>query len=215
VKRNPALDTEKMRIIGLQAAAVRAGSFFLAGGTGLALRLNHRVSNDLDWFTSEAFDADQLRRALENAPEKPTTIEQQSPQTLRAYYGEFETSFIRLRQVPVQTEELPVAPGVSVRVATLELSALMKAAAVHDRGTKRDFIDIYAICQQPGWSVARFIEHAAAHLPLQPEQVALALTYFADADRQPMPARCTLSWEAVKKELTAAVTAWKNGPRAR
>jgi hypothetical protein len=209
VKRNPALDTQKIRIIQLQAAAVREGAFFLAGGTGLAVRLHHRVSNDLDWFTGEAFDVDRLRQLLESAPEKPTSIEQQGDHTLRAYYGTFETSFILVRQMPVQTEELAIRKGVSVPIAKLELLAVMKAAAVHDRGTKRDFIDIYAICQEPGWSVPRFIEHAAAALPLQAEQIALALTYFADADRQPMPARCTLAWEAVKKALVAGVRLWE------
>jgi hypothetical protein len=209
VKRNPALDAEKIRIIQVQAEAVRAGAFFLAGGTGLAARLHHRVSNDLDWFTGEAFDAAEIRRMLEDAPVKPTAIEQQSPHTLRAYYGTFETSFILVRQMPVQTEELAVRKGVSIPIAKLELLAVMKAAAVHDRGTKRDFIDIYAICQQPGWSVPRFIEHASAAIPLSPEQIALALTYFDDADLQPMPAQCTLSWALVKKELTAGVRLWE------
>jgi hypothetical protein len=209
VKRGPALDAEKIRIIKLQAEAVREGAFFLAGGTGLAVRLHHRVSNDLDWFTGEAFDADELRRKLESAPIPPTHIEQQSPHTLRAYYGTFETSFILVRQIPVETEELSVRKGVSIPIAKLELLALMKAAAVHDRGTKRDFVDIYAICGEPGWSVPRFIEHAAAALPLQPEQIALALTYFADAELQPMPAQCTLSWSLIKKTLTAGVRAWE------
>ncbi len=214
MKRNPALDTLKIRIIQTQSKAVRDGSFFLAGGTGLAVRLHHRVSNDLDWFTAERFDTEKLRQALEHAAERPTSIEQQSPQTVRAYYGGLETSFIRFGQVTAPIEEVPVGDGVSVPVATLELLALMKAAAVHDRGTKRDFIDVYAICKQPGWSVGRFIEHAAASLPLQPDQIALALTYFADADRQPMPARCTFSWEQVRKQLTADVMAWRHARSA-
>jgi len=32
------------------------GQFFLAGGTGLALQLGHRISYDLDFFTEEKFD---------------------------------------------------------------------------------------------------------------------------------------------------------------
>ena len=51
MSRNPALDAEKIRIIKVQSAAIREGSFFLAGGTGLAVRLKHRTSRDLDWFT--------------------------------------------------------------------------------------------------------------------------------------------------------------------
>jgi hypothetical protein len=190
VKPGPALDAEKIRIIEAQAEGVRQGAFFLAGGTGLAIRLHHRVSKDLDWFTGRPFDAQALRRALDRAPLKPTATEQHSDQTVRAYYGTFETSFILYKQVPSQTDEVQVARNLSVPLAKLELLAAMKAAAVHDRGTKRDFVDIYAICKEPGWSVARFIDHAARMLPLKEGQVALALTYFADAERQPMPGRC-------------------------
>ena len=28
------------------------GDFYLAGGTGLALQIGHRVSTDLDWFSA-------------------------------------------------------------------------------------------------------------------------------------------------------------------
>jgi hypothetical protein len=45
------LDRDKLRVIGLQADLVREGQFSLAGGTGLGLRLGHRLSDDLDWFT--------------------------------------------------------------------------------------------------------------------------------------------------------------------
>jgi hypothetical protein len=48
------LDRDKTRVIRLQAELVRDGGFFLAGGTGLGLRLGHRLSQDLDWFTLRA-----------------------------------------------------------------------------------------------------------------------------------------------------------------
>jgi hypothetical protein len=40
------LDRDKLRVIRLQADLVREGQFFLAGGTGLGLRLGHRLSDD-------------------------------------------------------------------------------------------------------------------------------------------------------------------------
>jgi hypothetical protein len=115
VSRNPALDAEKIRIIKVQSAAIREGSFFLAGGTGLAVRLKHRTSRDLDWFTDQAFDADSLRRTLEAAPEKPTRIEQSGPNTMRAYYGELETSFIHAnhQRRPADCQPKSEAPALS------------------------------------------------------------------------------------------------------
>jgi hypothetical protein len=208
------LDPDKTRVIRLQADLVREGNFFLAGGVGLALRLGHRLSADLDWFTPRRFDAGELQRRLEDLAEKPSQILRQGCHTVRAYYGLLETSFISYEQVPAKPEIMKVA-GTEIPVADMEIIAAMKAAAVHDRGAKRDFIDIHAICTQPGWSVARFIEHAARMLPFAPEQVARALTYYADAESDPMPAGCTISWQKTKADLSLGVQQWEQGHRGK
>jgi len=161
------LDAAKVRGIGVQAEIVRDGEFFLAGGTALGLRLGHRKSQDLDWFTARQFDVDRLRKDLESLSEKPSKIEQNGPQTLRAYYGDLETSFIRYQEVTGNPERLKVA-GTEIPVADMELIAAMKAAAVRDRGFARDFMDIHAISAQPEWSVGRFIEHGSNKLSLEP-----------------------------------------------
>lgn len=41
------LDPTKLRVIRAQLPLVKEGAFFLAGGTGLALHLGHRLSVDL------------------------------------------------------------------------------------------------------------------------------------------------------------------------
>jgi len=38
------------------------GSFYLAGGTALALQLGHRISKDLDLFSSEKFKTNTIKR---------------------------------------------------------------------------------------------------------------------------------------------------------
>jgi hypothetical protein len=139
------LDVEKRRVISLQESVVRTDKFFLAGGTGPGLRLGHRLSRDIDWFTAELFDANDLA----TLPEKPSEIRVQGSHTLRAYYGQLETSFLRYTQVTTHPEVVTTA-GLSIPVADVETLAVMKAAAVHDRGMKRDFIDIHAICGMPG-----------------------------------------------------------------
>jgi len=202
------LDEDKRRVIRLQSALVAEQQFFLAGGTAIGLRLGHRTSRDLDWFTPNPFDAEALAARLMALPEQPTEVEAQGPHTLRAHYGELETSFIRYAQVPAQPDLLRVADTV-IPVANIELLAAMKAAAVHDRGTKRDFVDVYTICKLPGWSVARFIDHATAQLPLAPVQLKLALTYFVDADREPMPAGFRTPWNEVRRELLDGVRSWE------
>jgi hypothetical protein len=203
------LPEDVRNVLETQASSASDHNFFLAGGSALALRLGHRSSRDLDWFTASSFKLHTIEEALEVLPVRPDHIAKQSAQTLRASYGEVETSFILYRQVPPQVEMVTAPPEKSFPLAKIEMLAAMKAAALHDRGTKRDFIDVYAICRQPGWSVTRFVDHAARILPLLPEQVAKALTYFKDAEPDPMPAKCTISWAAVKEELTSAVRKWE------
>lgn len=38
--------------------------FVLYGGTGIALQLGHRISEDFDFFSSSSFDAERLRSRL-------------------------------------------------------------------------------------------------------------------------------------------------------
>jgi hypothetical protein len=215
VPLNQILDAAKLRAIRVQAAVVRDGQFFLAGGTALGLRLRHRRSRDLDWFTAAGFDAADLGKRLGRLTEKPTKMEQEGPSTIRAFYGELETSFIRYTQVPATPESLRLS-GVEIPVADLSLIAAMKAAALHDRGKRRDFIDIHAIAKQPGWSVARFIEHASTRLPLLPEQVARSLTYFVEADADDeQPMGYATPWATVKKDLVQGVREWERDRLAR
>jgi hypothetical protein len=131
---------------------------------------------------------------------------------VRAYYGTLETSFITYGQVPASPEIMKLA-GTEIPVAFIAIIAAMKAAALHDRGAKRDFIDIHAICSQPDWSVERFIKHAAQLLPLLPEQVARALADFVDAEKDPMPAGYAVTWEKVKTDLARGVLQWEQGSR--
>lgn len=202
------LDPEKRRVMALQEAVVHEEMFFLAGGTGLGLRLGHRLSRDIDWFTARPFEADELARALAALPEKPSEIRVQGLHTLRAYYGKLETSFIRYTQVAAHPEVVTIA-GLNIPIADVETLAVMKAAAVHDRGTKRDFVDIHAICRMPGWSVGRFMTLSTTRLPLQPVQMKLAMTYFADAERDAMPRGCTATWATIKSELQRGVQEWE------
>jgi len=202
------LDADKRRVMLLQSPVVDEQRFFLAGGTGLGLRLGHRVSRDLDWFTPQEFDSTQLAERLAALPEAPSQIKVQGTTTLRAYYGSLETSFLHYRQVVARPEVLTVA-GLQVPVADIDTLALMKAAAVHDRGTRRDFVDIHAICHRPGWSVGRFIDLATTRLPFKPVQMKLALTYYVDADKRAAGLGYRVPWERVKTDLQRGVLAWE------
>ena len=55
--------------------------FYLAGGTALAIHLAHRVSVDLDWFTSHPFEDELLLAECIRSRNIDLNIEQVSPGT--------------------------------------------------------------------------------------------------------------------------------------
>jgi hypothetical protein len=211
--RRDVLDATKLRILKLQAPLAKERRFFLAGGTALALRFGHRTSRDLDWFSNEFFDQTDLTHDISGLSERPSNLQASGAQTVRAYYGALETSFIKFGQAGNLTVEELDVDGVKVPIASIELIAVMKAGAIINRGTKRDFVDAYAICTHPGWSISKFIDLATQKLPIQAAELARALTYFADAERDPLPERCKFTWPVVKEFLTAGVAAWQTQNR--
>src|SRR5574341_649107 len=111
-------------------------SFYLAGGTGLALHLGHRFSVDLDFFSSdaEAVGADQ-RAILRASFEDPTlSITFDRDATFVAAWRGVGLSFFRLHLYPLVQPTLLVA---GVPLASLEEMGAMKLAAIIDRGTRR------------------------------------------------------------------------------
>jgi len=202
------LDEQKREVLKLQGELVRSQRFFLAGGTALSLHLGHRISADLDWFSAQKFDEKALIAQLDKLSTKPSQTTHSAPHTVRAYYGHVETSFIHYAQVRGKARLVKLGT-VQVPIADLALIAAMKAAALHDRGAKRDFVDVHALCRSGGWSVERFIQHAATVLPLTPKQVAMSMCYFADAEHQPMPQGCMFGWEQIKRELEKGVRVWE------
>ncbi|MBO4812151.1 MAG: hypothetical protein J5552_11420 [Prevotella sp.] len=81
----------------------------------------------------------------------------------------------------------------------------MKVNAAIGRGTKKDFIDLYFLLQH--YSFKDLISFYLTKYPDGSEYRALlSMTYFADADPQPMPVMLApVSWEEVKTKLRNVV----------
>lgn len=113
-------------------------SFYLAGGTGLGLQFGHRLSHDLDFFASELFNEDSLLQRIQDQP--GFSLAAKAPHTLHTVIGGTKVSFLSYAY-PVL---FPFARFSNIAVADPRDIACMKISAVASRGTKRDFIDLYA-----------------------------------------------------------------------
>ncbi|HEY3034927.1 MAG TPA: nucleotidyl transferase AbiEii/AbiGii toxin family protein, partial [Streptosporangiaceae bacterium] len=95
---------------------------------------------------------------------------------------------------------------VPCRLASLDDLACMKLGAAVQRGTRKDFVDVYAL--------------GTAHRPLRellglyqrkfgiadPGHVLVGLSYFDDAERSPMPPMLwRVTWKTVRKTIESWV----------
>jgi len=88
-----------------------------------------------------------------------------------------------------------------IRIASLEDIAAMKIAAVCDRGTKRDFIDLYFIVKKK-FSLSlilKFYDKKYKKLSNNLYTILKSLGYFVDADEQSVQMIENLSWDEVKE----------------
>lgn len=177
-------------------------SFYLAGGTGLALHLGHRFSVDLDFFSPDeaAVGPDQrdALRILLNDPSLAITYDREG--TFVATWQGVGVSFFRLPLYPLAQRPVLLE---GVPLATVPEIGAMKLAAIIDRGTRKDMVDLYYLLQVV--SLETIFEVAAVkyvRVRSFPVSAMRALAYFADAEALPMPRMLDRTpWPKMKKFL--------------
>jgi hypothetical protein len=176
--------------------------YYLAGGTGLALHLGHRFSVDLDLFSPErdAVGPDE-RAVLRNALEDPSlAITYDTDMTFVANWRGVGVSFFRLSLYPLVQPPLLLD---GIPTASLAEIGAMKLAAIIDRGTRKDLVDLYYILQRV--SLDDLFQVAAvkyARVRTFAISATSALAYFADAEALPMPQMLDRTpWTKMKRFL--------------
>ena len=155
----------------------------LAGGTGLALQMGHRVSEDFDFFRTDSFSSDRLQGILRQTGSVETLEE--DDRTLTVIAAGIKVSFFSVPDgflFPAQAFHF-------FGLADPRDIALMKLAAISGRGSRKDFIDLYAILHR-GLSLERcfdWLPQKYGEGRVNTYHVLKSLTYFEDAEREPMP----------------------------
>ena len=167
----------------------------LAGGTGLAFHLGHRLSDALNFFRTDNLDVRLLHDILSR--HGPYETLQEEEHTLTVLLHETKLSFFRVRD-PFLFETVPYR---FFSIAAVSDIALMKLAAISGRGSRKDFADLYVILQdRPS------LEDYFDLLPrkydagrLNTYHILKSLTYFDDAETEPMPRMLIpFDWEECK-----------------
>ena len=178
--------------------------FYLVGGTALSLIFGHRKSIDIDLFSAEKFETQQIVEVLSGYFKGRIFIEQKPPQ-----FGIF--CFIDDVKVDLVRHPHPlIAPAKiieEVRMFSLEDIIAMKVQAVLGRGKKKDFWDIAELLEH--FSVEDFIRFHQQKYTTQNLLISVpqAITYFKDADESEDPVSLkNQTWTGIQRAISQRVS---------
>ena len=173
--------------------------FVLVGGTSLALQMGHRISVDLDLFTKNEFEADELREYLE-----------------RNYH--LQTDYLAFATVKGEIDGVQVdciahaypwlKPFVleeGIRLASLEDICAMKLNAIAGNGTRiKDFVDVAYLSSS--FSLQQMLDFYEEKYHANPLMPLKGIVYFADINKT-APVKMAnwkpLDWKSIEKRLLA------------
>ncbi|NWG02167.1 MAG: nucleotidyl transferase AbiEii/AbiGii toxin family protein [Syntrophaceae bacterium] len=179
---------------------LRQQHFYLGGGTTIALYLGHHHSVDLDGFTAKGVIDSALWAQHLRDQGIPFTTGQIERGTLHGTISGVRVSFLEYRYPLVKP--LIIWPQMNCPLASLEDLACMKLSALSQRGSKKDFIDIYAL----GLKHFRLREmlrfYQQKYSVKDVGHVLYGLSYFDDADQERLPKMFwDVSWTIIKKTI--------------
>jgi hypothetical protein len=174
--------------------------FYLGGGTGIALCLGHRHSIDLDWFSGKRI-ADPLRLAQDIRDKgSPFVTGQIDRGTLHGTISGIRISFLEYRY-PLLKPPISYSDYLC-QIASLEDLACMKLSAIAQRGSKKDFLDVYALGLRH-LSLKNMLQLYRKKYSVQDTtHILYSLSFFDDADKERMPKMYwDVDWRTVKKTI--------------
>ena len=171
----------------------------LVGGTALALQIGHRKSIDLDFFGHIKADKFALNEKLAKIGDLKIIKQSENIHvfTVNGIKVDFVNYPYPWLRPPLLTE--------GIILADIEDIIPMKLSAITNRGTKKDFIDIYYLLDQ--YPLVDMLNlYNAKYSDGSPFLVLKSLVYFEEADDGIEPVLFgQINWEKVKARITRSV----------
>lgn len=127
--------------------------FYLAGGTGMALQLGHRVSVDFDFFWGKSIPKGLLSKVRRVFKGSEIGIIVNHSEQLTVIINGVNVSFIKytfpMISKPIEYQEIKILPSKGI--------AVMKAYALGRRATLKDYVDLYFVVKEKMISLEEII----------------------------------------------------------
>lgn len=174
----------------------------LVGGTALALQIGHRKSIDLDFFGKMTTSLEELTFVIsEFASVQPLT----SSKLMR--FMNINGVKVDIVSYPYEWIDEPIVEN-GIVLASIKDIAAMKISAITNRGTKKDFVDLFFLLQR--FTLTEILGlYSQKYSDSQLFTVIRSLTYFEDAESDPMPSMiASTNWDQVKREIQKTVESY-------
>ncbi len=168
----------------------------LVGGTSLALQYGHRISVDLDFFGQFPTEDDSEFHGMLSKYEHPIVLKSTK---------NIKSCLIQGIKIDFVNYSYPwIAPMIfqdNLKLAPPKDIAAMKINAIEGRGTRKDFVDIYFLLKH--YSLAEILTFYQTKYPEHSQfRALLSLSYFDDAEMQPMPKMLIpVEWDTIKQKI--------------
>jgi len=171
--------------------------FYLVGGTSLALQIGHRLSVDLDFFTAD-------RKNINDIENELLFIDGIKVNAKNNYslFLDYKGVKVDVLNYPYKFISEPIRYN-GISLCNKEDICAMKLKTAMNRGAKKDFYDIYFLLQE--FSLTTMFElFEKKYSNIEPNAIIRSLTYFEDAELSETPVllkQKSITWGKVKETI--------------
>ncbi len=176
--------------------------FNLVGGTALALQIGHRISVDIDLFSDINFEPKQILSELRKSYKLEIVSEFDNSVTNKIEYPDNSNNYIKIDIIKYPYPLIDKVIEIDeIRMLSKKDIIPMKLSAIGNRGSKKDFYDIYFLLKE--YTLKEMFELFKMKFPtVNYFHIIKSLGYFEDAETEINPKMITkVSWKEVKTEI--------------
>lgn len=181
------IDENRKNILEKIINNISLDNYYMAGGTALALQNGLRESFDFDFLVKDNFDTTILVQELKALGSLEVTFISKS--TLHCILDKVQLTFMYFPNQLIN-DLVKVEDFKGLYLASISDIAAMKLLAISQRGSKKDFFDLYNICQMSNYElkdILEFLRIKYKEEKLNYFHILKSVIYFEDAEDDILP----------------------------
>lgn len=166
--------------------------FYLTGGTPLAaFYLQHRFSEDLDFFSEQEVDAQEVHIFLEAQKKKLgiKKIEMEQSFNRNLFFLEMSGGLLKTEFTYFPFTRLEKSPEKKflIEIDSPRDIAVNKLFTIYNRTKARDYIDLYLLCKEYGFAVTELIAFVRSKFDTHMDPIQLGSQFLKAEKAEDMP----------------------------